>query len=232
MQIQEEEIVRLEDEIAEHAIVAPFAGFVTKESTEVGQWIAKGSPVVDVVEIHQVEVEASVLEKYIPQVRLGMNAKVTMDALPGKSWVGEVTAIVPQADIRSRTFPIKVRLDNPTVDGRVVFMPGMFARVDLQFGNTENVFWVPKDAVVLGGQTPLVYAAADGKARPVPVVLGEAVNGLIEVHGPLRPGDQVVVEGNERLSPGRPLDIVRDDVPPNAGQGQPKPGTSTQGPAK
>ncbi|MEE8453014.1 MAG: efflux RND transporter periplasmic adaptor subunit [Thermoguttaceae bacterium] len=215
-QAQLEETRRLKDQIAEHTILAPFDGFVTKEHTEVGQWIAKGGAVVDVVEIHQVDVEVSVPEKYISRIRLGAEARVTIESMSGSSEtlpLGKVTAIVPQADVRSRTFPVKVRLDNRPVQGGMLLMPGMFARVhlDLDFGAGGSGIWVPKDAVVLGQGSSTVFIVVEGKAMPVPVQLLRYVGDLVEVRGEIRPGQQVVVEGNERLMPGQPVSVVGED---------------------
>jgi len=215
-QAQYEETLRLKDEIAEHTIRAPFDGFVTKEHTEVGQWIAKGGPVVDVVEIRQVDIEVSVPEKTISRLRLGAEARVTIESRSGSSETlppGKVTAIVPQADIRSRSFPVKVRLDNRSAQGGMLLMPGMFARVhlNLDFGKSGTGIWVPKDAVVLGEGSSTVFVVVEGKAMPVSVQLLRNVGDLVEVRGEVRPGQQVVVEGNERLTPGRPLIIAGED---------------------
>ncbi|OHB69842.1 MAG: hypothetical protein A2V70_09580 [Planctomycetes bacterium RBG_13_63_9] len=234
--VQEEAVRQLKDDIAEHTIVAPFDGYVTMEHTEKGEWIAKGSPVVEVVELSSVDVEVSVLESYLPRLRVGMMARVTIGALPGESWEAPVAAIVPQADVRSRSFPVKVRLKNRDGPGGVLLKSGMFARVSLPVGDRASVLLVPKDALVLGGRSPVVYVAdplpqsrggnvasaqgappaaepapgpaPDAVARLVPVELGTAADEWIKVRGGLKPGDRVVVEGNERLFPGQPVVIL------------------------
>jgi multidrug efflux pump subunit AcrA (membrane-fusion protein) len=84
----------------------------------------------------------------------------------------------------------------------------MFARVWLPVDRKSDVLVVPKDALVLGGPSPVVFVIdpetkeSKAKARPVPVQLGIATESWIEVKGELKPGQQVVVEGNERLRPG------------------------------
>ena len=243
---QQAEVDRLQDQLKEHTIRAPFDGYVTKEHAQQGEWLAKGAPVVELVELKEVDVEAAVPEKYFSQVHVGMEARVTIAALPGQSWDDRVELIVPQADVRSRSFPVKVRLENPPE--RLLFKPGMFARVTLPVGSKQRVLLVAKDAVVLGGESPVVYVvdpiseapgagappskrppaegpappapSPDGVARLVPVELGALVDDLVEVRGPaievgktLKPGDYVVVEGNERLSPGCPLIITNRDWP-------------------
>jgi RND family efflux transporter MFP subunit len=227
--MQQEAVRRLEDDIAEHTIVAPFDGYVTKEHTEVGQWMGTGDPVVEMIEVDQVEVDVPVLESFMPRLEIGESARVEVDALAGRTFSGEVMAIVPQADVRSRSFPVKVRLDNPSQNGRPLLRPGMFARVTFAVGEPGEVLLVPKDAVVLGGQSPMVWTVQpDPKAKkggpahvaqPVPVELGASQGGLIEVRGPLQPGQRVVRVGNERLQPGQAVILTE----PN-GNGAPRGG--------
>jgi multidrug efflux pump subunit AcrA (membrane-fusion protein) len=87
---------------------------------------------------------------------------------------------------------------------------GMFARVSLPVGKSESAILVSKDALVFGGESPMVFIAdpdsknpKQGKVRPVPVEMGVAQDGLIQVKGPLKAGEWVVVQGNERLRPGQ-----------------------------
>jgi multidrug efflux pump subunit AcrA (membrane-fusion protein) len=217
VQFQQEEVHRLEDIIERHRVLAPFDGYIVKEHTEVGQWVKAGDPIVDIVELDKVDVEALVLEDYIQQVRLGSTARVEIGALPGETFSGEVAVILTQADLRSRTFPVRVRVKNRLDGDTPVLKSGMFARVTLAVGQPELALLVPKDAVVLGGPQPVVYvvqgSAASAKAQPVPVQLGIAAGGLIQVTGALKAGQSVVVEGNERLMPGQSIAVVRTISP-------------------
>jgi len=234
MQAAEERVNRLKDDIAQHTVRAPFHGYVTDEFTEVGQWVTEGAPVVEIVDVDRVEIEIPVLEKYAAKVHVGMPARVTVDARPGEQWTAEVSALVPKADRRSRSFPVKIELDNPLRADGLTFQPGMFARVMLSVGSDAPVLLVPKDAVVLGGRSPVLFVVAkpeakpggksgsddagapsggtaDGVARLVPVELGAAVGALIEVRGELKPGDRVVEVGNERVRPGQPLVVIGEE---------------------
>jgi RND family efflux transporter MFP subunit len=196
------------DRLEKHTIRAPFDGYVTSELVEVGQWVQQAGAIVDVVEIHHVDVEVMVLEQYLEHLRVGAEARVEVPALPTHALTGVVSAIVPQADLRSRSFPVKIRVENQRIDGAPLLMPGMFARATLPVGKMEQATLVPKDAVVLGGPTPAVWlvdrpdaASKTAKARPVSVQLGVAAETMIQVIGAVKAGDAVIVEGNERLRP-------------------------------
>jgi multidrug efflux pump subunit AcrA (membrane-fusion protein) len=111
---------------------------------------------------------------------------------------------------------VKVRLTNEESAGGPLLKAGMIARVTLPVGQEHQALLVHKDALVLGGPSPVVYAldpsAADpqlGTVRPVPVTLGVASGSSIEITGPLEPGQRVVVQGNERLRPGQEVKVIR-----------------------
>jgi multidrug efflux pump subunit AcrA (membrane-fusion protein) len=200
----------LEDELDRHTIRAPFAGWVTREHTQVGGWLNRGDPVVTLVELDEIDIVVPVLEDYIGGARVGLPVEIAIDARPGDVLKGKITAIVPRADTRARTFPVKIRLPNKTNGGTVLLKAGMFARVKAAVGANEKAPLVPKDAVVLGGPMgPMVYVVDEkaGTAQPIPVKLGVAMDDMVVVAGPLQPGMKVVVRGNERLMPGAKVTV-------------------------
>lgn len=205
----QEEVNRLNDILEKHTIKSPFAGYVVAEHTEEGQWIESGKLVAEVVEVDPIEIRVAVQESYIPRLSLGMSARIDIEALPSQTFVGTVAAIVPKADEKSRTFPVRVALKNQQQsDGTPLLKPGMFAKVELPVDQKSHVLLVPKDSLVLGDSQPKIYVVAlDEKTKkktvqPVPVQLGIAMNSWIEVRGELKAKQEVVVEGNERLRPG------------------------------
>jgi RND family efflux transporter MFP subunit len=210
-----EAVNQIDDQIRKHTIVSPFDGYVVAENTEVGQWISQADPVAEVIEVDQVEIAIPLLEDYVTNLKVGQKVRVELGALNAKTLEGKVALIVPQADVKSRTFPVKVRVHNEFVDDRPLIKPGMLARVTLPVGRESTALLVPKDAIVLGGPTPIVYAVTPGKdrnspgiARLVPVQLGIVEDDLIQVKGELKPGELVVYQGNERLMPGAPVTIL------------------------
>jgi RND family efflux transporter MFP subunit len=108
-----------------------------------------------------------------------------------------VKHIIPQADLASRTFPVKIEVAN-TPD--TILKAGMFARVTLRPGAAQTTLFVPKDAVVRRAAEQVVFVVQEGKARLVPIKTGRAQEGTVEVvDGQLKAGDTVVVTGNEAL---------------------------------
>lgn len=213
----------LEDRLKKYTLRAPFDGYVVAKHTEAGAWVKTADPVADVVELDPVIIRVPVLELYIANLWSTWNAaaeaqgevsaQVTVEAVP-QAFTGVVESIVPQADLRSRTFPVRVRVPNPK-NGRIhPLQAGMLARVTLPVGQLQNGLLVPKDSLVLGGATPVVFVV-DGidsgrsVVRAVPVQLGVADGDLIQVTGALRAGESVVVRGNERLRNGQDVKVGR-----------------------
>jgi len=204
---------------AKHSIRSPFRGYVVKTYTEMGAWLSQGDPAVEVIDIEQVEVEFSVPEQYIAQVREGAIANITFNAMPQQVFKVPITTVIPMGDIRSRTFPVRVRMENQPVDKpaelggtqKRLFRAGMYCTVKVDSSAEMKKTFVPKDALVLNNDTSVIYvirkqgSSNEGIVDLLPVVIGNGQGQYVEVSGPavaaLKAGDLVVVGGNERLRP-------------------------------
>jgi RND family efflux transporter MFP subunit len=211
--VQEAQVERIDDQLAKHTIRSPFDGWVIERFAEEGQWVARGGLVARIAELDTVEIEVQVPELLISSLARGAEVRLELDAAPHQTWIGRVERVVPQADLLSRSFPVKVSVQNRIVDGQPTLRGGMLARAWLPVGRTGLATVVPKDALVLGGAAAMVYcvdapdvtaagATATGTVRPVQVSLGVTIEGSVEVRGGLDPGQLVVIRGNERLRPG------------------------------
>ncbi|MEK7863669.1 MAG: efflux RND transporter periplasmic adaptor subunit, partial [Chloroflexota bacterium] len=192
------EIDRIRHDLERSTIVATFAGTVVAKRTDVGEWLAIGAPVLEMVSLHELEVRIEVPERHFSSLNPGATATVTFDALPGLSVSGRVSAIIPRADPQARTFPVKVRIGNR--DGRIGV--GMLAQVSLPAGESYRATVVPKDAVIRQGTEQVVFTInGSGAVDRAAVTTGAGLGEWIVVEGPVRPGQKVVTRGNERLQP-------------------------------
>jgi len=222
VELQQQRLNLIEDQISKFTIVAPFDGFVSAEFTEMGAWLSRGDPILEVVQLSEVEIQADVTAESVVNLRVGNVVRVEFPELPNELLTGTVDRIVPVAAARTRTFPVMVRAKNRIENGLPMFLAGMLVRVDLPSGTKKTQPLVPKDALVLNGKDRAVFvvdvSAQDGSAngerigiaRKVPVDIGIAVEDRIQVRGDLKHDDLVVVVGNERLIPGAEVRIVRE----------------------
>ncbi len=208
-------VQQLRDRLKKHTLISRFSGYVVAKHTEVGAWVTQGGPVADVVAIDEVDVVVQVDEQSIPFVKPGQEAEVEIPALPGERFRGQVFAVVPRADARLRTLPVKIRIANKIDQSGPLLKAGMYARALLPVGASQAAILAPKDAVVLGGQSPLVFVLpADAKVgapvtpQAVPVELGVSKGPLIQLRGELQPGQLVITRGNERIRPGLPVTLA------------------------
>ncbi|MEX1042132.1 MAG: efflux RND transporter periplasmic adaptor subunit [Pirellulaceae bacterium] len=211
--MQEAIIGELEDRHFKYTVRSRFTGYVIHKATEVGAWAKSGDPVMEVAHLDTVDVVAKVAERHVPYVTLGDEVEVEISAIPDRRFTGTVAVINPQADVRTRTFPIKVRVQNEIHNQVPLLKSGMMGRVMLSTGQLTKSLMVPKDALVLSGGTSTVYVVQAGAkdqltVQPVPVTLGAAEGNWIQVTGDLSAGQRVVTRGNERLRPGQSVDVV------------------------
>jgi RND family efflux transporter MFP subunit len=214
--VQSEQVRLLQEQIKLHTLVAPFEGYVVAEHSEVGQWAARGAPIVEVVQLSEVDVRVNLIEAHVAGVSIGDEVEIRVPACRQADWRGRIHRIVPQADVRSRTFPVEIRVMNRIDENGPVLMSGMLAQARLATGGQMTALLVPKDALVLGGPQPVVFAVegpgnrGETTVRSVSVTLGVAVGDAIQVTGPLRAGERVVVQGNERLQSGQSVTILNE----------------------
>jgi multidrug efflux pump subunit AcrA (membrane-fusion protein) len=198
----------LKTELAKTEIRAPFSGYVSNRYAEVGNWVAVGQTVLELVDLSEVLVRVNAPEHTFPYAVVGAHAAIAIDAL-GQRFDGTIRHAVPQADLAARTFPVDIAVPNPDV----VLKAGMFARATIPAGAVEKHIAVPKDALIdIRGttQVALVVPAEQGPMGiPTPVTLGADDGTWIAItSGNVPEGSQVVIYGNERLFFPQPVLVV------------------------
>lgn len=197
-------INQLEYDVSHTNIKAPFNGYITKEHSQVGEWLDSGDDVVELIDIDTVQIKVDMPEKYVHMVKKGDEAILTFNSLPGKDFKGEIVSIVPQADQSSRAFPVKINLENKAH----VIKSSMSARVSFLLGETVEVKLVPKDSLTDSNGVKMLFVVRDGAAVPLPVTTGIEHENRVQVEGDINVGEQVVVRGNERLQPMQPVNVT------------------------
>ncbi len=196
-------------------ILAPFAGVVSEKHTEVGAYVAVGSPVVTLLNDADLEIEAAVPTDRLGGLANGAVVQVTLD--DGTLHSAIVRAVVPQENQRTRTRPVRFTpaFDRPTKP----LAANQTVTVAIPVGAARQVVTVHKDAVVRRGGGAVVFVVVDDAVQLRPVDLGEAAGGRFVVLSGLRPGEQVVIRGNESLRPGQSVRVGGAAGGPATGQG-------------
>ncbi len=192
--------------LADARIRAPFAGIIAKRVVNVGEKVTPDAPVIHVVDLSRMELEAPVPVSDIPSVKVGQEIAFAVDGFAERQFKGKVERINPSAEAGSRSISIFVSL--PNSDGAL--KGGMFANGTLAAASRSAVNAVPIASVITEGGQSFVFAVKNGKVERKPVIPGSrsAELGLVEIREGLDPGAQVIAVKADGLKHGASV-IVR-----------------------
>jgi RND family efflux transporter MFP subunit len=181
--------------VSEVTVPAPADGLVIARAVNPGQVINAGQELFVVTDLSTVWAIGDLYERDFPRVRVGAPASVAIPSVPDRTPKGRVAYIDPRVDAATRTAKVRVEVPNPAGDLRL----GMFVTVNFETGSTERVTVVPRTAIQMIGERPVVYVAAEGeegKFTERTVKLGTLVGDSMQVLDGLKPGEKVVSEGS------------------------------------
>ena len=205
--VSERELDLTRERLHKMTVRAPFSGVVVSKQTEVGQWVNQGESILTLVDLSSIEVVLDIPERAVGLLSES-DATVTIHvAALDKTFDAELIAIVPEADELSRLFPARFRVIDAAEQG---LRPGMSVVGSVPTGMNAATITVHKDAIMRNEAGEFVFVDRGGTAAVAPLARRVfAVGDRVAVIAPsLREGERIVVEGNERLSPGRPLMVT------------------------
>lgn len=187
-------------DLANARVKAPYTGVVTATHTAVGTYLNIGQPVATLIDDQNMEIEADVPADRVEGLSPGMVVNFTIGS-DSEERFAAVRALVPEESPLTRTRKVRFSPAEGTLGEHAA--ANQSVSIAIPAGAMRNVVSVHKDAVLNKGGQSMVFIVEDGKANIRPVQLGEAVGGRFVVLSGLKPGDDVVVRGNERLRPGQ-----------------------------
>jgi membrane fusion protein (multidrug efflux system) len=214
LEVAEAQVALAEAQLARTRIVAPFDGIAGIRAVDLGDYVKDGADLVNVEDLSQVWVDFRLPERFIARVRPGQAVDVTLDALPGQRFRGQVDALDSLIDANGRSLLVRARIDNPGG----VLKAGLFARTRIVFARREQALVVPEEALVPQGDRQWLVKVVDGPdgkvSKRVEARLGLRVAGKAEVLDGVAAGDLVVTAGQARLMRGdgvplRVIDLAR-----------------------
>ena len=125
-------------------VIAPFAGYVSARSVAAGEFVQPSTAVVTLLRIDPLRLQLTIPSVQAGAIAAGQAVIARVDAFPGKTFEGKISAVNPQIAAESRSFVVEARVPNP--GGQL--KPGMFAVASVNQGRTERAMLVPKRAVV------------------------------------------------------------------------------------
>ncbi|MGH9838973.1 MAG: efflux RND transporter periplasmic adaptor subunit [Blastocatellia bacterium] len=199
-------------------VFAPISGIVSRRHVDTGAMASASTPIVTVMSINPMVIEATTNERDIARIRRGAQVNVTVDSLPGQQFVGRVMRISPQLDPQTRNGQVEIEIPN-----RNGALKGeMFARIELNLGSQRETSLLPRDALVYRGDQPGVYMLESDIARFRAVETGLTQDDKVEVLNGLKVGDVVITRGSNLIKDGDRVRTMGDRAGgPGGGQGGP-----------
>lgn len=195
-------------------ITAPISGRLGLRRVDAGNLVQANSAegLVTITQSSPITVVFAIPESQLPQVRQAFRAG---EALSVEAWdraerqllsTGVLTTLDNQIDTATGTLRLKAEFNNEQEE----LFPNQFVNVRLNVAVQQGAVTIPQDAVQYGSAGTYVYIIEQNKAQLRQVKLGAVDNGLIAVESGVEPGAQVVLEGLDRLRPGRAVEVITD----------------------
>ena len=209
VKVAEASVQLAEAKLAKTDIRAPFSGIIGLRSVSVGDYVKEGADLVNLEAIDPLKVDFRVPETYLGQVQVGQSLQITLDALPGKTYQGKVTAVNPLIDAAGRSIIIRAQVGNQDTTLR----PGMFARVKLITRAERDAMMLPEEALVPQGSDKYVFRVTDGKVTRVKVETGQRRDGKVEIVNGVNKDDVIVTAGQLKLRDGVSVRVAGTETP-------------------
>src|SRR5258706_3445636 len=212
-------IAKTEALISQKLVRAPFDGELGVRHVEVGQFLTAGTQIVSLTDLSELYANFTVTEKGSAQLKVGQTVRVAVDAYPGRTFEGKITAIEPQISTDTRNIRVQATIANPDH----ILKPGMFATTTVVLPDRPAVVTVPETAVdyTLYGDSVFLITEKkddDGKTSLTAVRTfvraGNRLHGRTEILSGLKAGDRVVAVGQLQLQSGAAVAISTDPAPP------------------
>jgi RND family efflux transporter MFP subunit len=192
------ELALAKQQLADTIVYAPMEGVVQEKKASIGEYLAAGAPVVDIVRIDPLRLQVNVPERESHSIRSGQSVRVTVEGDP-QSYLGYVKRMSPTISEQNRVLAVEADVRN---NGRL--RPGAFVRAEIVTDQTSTAVTVPTGSVVTFAGIDKVILVENGKAVEKPVTTGRRGPDWIEIKAGVNVGQSVIVDpGN--LQAGQPV---------------------------
>ncbi len=187
-------------------LTAPFSGYISQKTADVGQNVGPGIPVVKLVKIDKVKVKITVPETDISKISKGQTLTVGVDALGGETFTATITEKGVEADPLSRSYDVRGLIDNSSHK----LLPGMVCNVYKEVADATSTIFLPANIIQIDADNKrFVWCVKDGKAVKTYVTTGANAGENITITDGLTAGDEVITEGQQKVSSGMSCQVIK-----------------------
>jgi RND family efflux transporter MFP subunit len=203
---QTEAALRRAREIQRDAtLTSPLDGVVVERNYDAGSLVSPGDnkPVVVVADLRVMKLQAGVSELEAGRLRVGMPARVSVQARPGEVVEGTLAAIAPEVDARNRHFAVEVRTPNPGT-----LLSGMYGAATIPLQRVRDVVAVPREAITTRGGKRIALRIENDTVAEVPVTEGLVTGTHVQIASGLKAGDAIVADARRDVAAGARVNAV------------------------
>jgi len=182
------EVALAKQQLADTIVYAPMEGVVQEKKASVGEYLAAGAPVVDIVRIDPLRLRVDVPEREAHSIRNGQSVRVTVEG-DAESYLGFVKRLSPTISEQSRALAVEADVRN---NGRL--RPGAFVRAEIVTDQTSTAVTVPLGAVVTFAGIDKVILIENGKAVEKTITTGRRGPDWIEIKAGVNVGQSVILD--------------------------------------
>ena len=190
--------------LSQKEITAPFTGVLGSFQVNVGDYVSPGQALVTLVNSDQLQVDYSVSEDNLPELKIGQLVTVTSSAYPNQRFVGTVNFISPTVDKSTRAVAVQAIVPNK----KSQLSSGMFVHVEQQIATVQGAMVIPQQAVTADVKGYTVYKIVNNRANLISITIGARFAGQVQVLSGLKVGDTVVIAGQQKLQDGMAVQLM------------------------
>jgi membrane fusion protein (multidrug efflux system) len=199
----EAEIAQSKLELSRTEVRAPFSGFVTQRTVNIGQRLKPMDNLFSLGAFSPLFADVHLSERDARSVRPGQPATVRLGSDDAATIQGRVERLSPIVDQASGTVKVTV-----AVEPKTGFRPGSFVRVEIRTDTKADAIVIPKRALIEEDGQNYVFIAQNDTAKRSKVELGYQREGLVEIRNGVKPGESVVVAGQGALKEGGKIKVL------------------------
>lgn len=206
MAASEARVVAAEALLADFVIAAPFSGMLGVRQVSQGALVSPGTPITTLDAIATVRVDFTVPERWISQLAQGQTIMATSVAWPDRVFEGTVASIGSRVDPATRAVNVHAEIDNADL----LLRPGMLLAVKLE-SEPRSALLVSEQALIQEGSQRFVFVInGENTVERRVINIGQRLSGDVEVIDGLAMGEQVIIEGSQKVRQGSVVKIAPD----------------------
>jgi RND family efflux transporter MFP subunit len=188
-------------QLKDTAVVSPMDGIVQEKRASVGEYLAAGAPIVNIVKMDPLRLRAEIPERESKSVHSGQNVRVTVEG-DTNVYMGQIMRLSPVIAEQNRILVVEADVRN---NGKL--RPGSFAHAEIVTNDAKMAVTVPNNTIVTFAGIEKVIVVQNGKALEKPITTGRRSPDVTEIVAGISVGEKVIVDpGN--LQTGQLVEII------------------------